>query len=59
MIKILTYYNVFVNNRHDFQNYCVWIAERVHLLPRFKFNQDKKIVIVYDSDSFKSFIALF
>lgn len=40
--KILTYNNVFVNDRHDFQNYCVWIVVHVHLLPRFKFNQDKK-----------------
>lgn len=39
--KILTYDNVFVNDRHDFQNYCVWIVVHVHLLPRFKFNQDK------------------
>lgn len=39
--KILTYNNVFVNDRHDFQNYCVWIVVHVHLLPRFKFNQDK------------------
>lgn len=40
--KKLTYNNVFVNDRHDFQNYCVWIVVHVHLLPRFKFNQDKK-----------------
>lgn len=39
-------YGVFVNDCHDFKNYFVWIAVHVHLLPLFKFDQDKKIVIV-------------
>lgn len=48
--KILTYNGVFVQDRHDLKNHPVSIAVHDHIFPRFKFNQDKEIVIVYTSE---------
>lgn len=46
-MKILTYDGVSIYDRHDLK-----MTVHVYLLPHFKFNQDKKVVLVDVSDSF-------